>query len=77
MGYYVQRICMRGSYGGIRVLGAYGGIGRRASFRYWWGNPWKFESSYAHHPSPRLRVAGHSSRNASGGKPLSLRQAKP
>ncbi len=67
MGYYVQRICMRGSYGGIRVLWAYGGIGRRASFRYWWGNPWKFESSYAHHPS----------RNASGGKPLSLRQAKP
>ena len=26
MGYYVQRICMRGSYGGIRVLWAYGGI---------------------------------------------------
>lgn len=63
MGYYVQRICMRGSYGGIRVLWAYGGIGRRASFRYWWGNPWKFESSYAHHTS--------------GGKSLSLRQAKP
>src|SRR4029453_5142050 len=26
-------------------LGPGGGIGRRAGFRYLWGNPWKFESS--------------------------------
>lgn len=30
------------------VTRAYGGIGRRASLRSWWGNPWGFKSLYAH-----------------------------
>ena len=25
-----------------------GGTGRRARFRSWWGNPWRFESSHPH-----------------------------
>ncbi len=29
-----------------------GGIGRRAALRSLWGNPWKFESSRPHQPSP-------------------------
>jgi hypothetical protein len=30
-------------------LGESGGIGRRAGFRFQWGNPWEFESPLSHH----------------------------
>ena len=33
----------------IGLPGPGGGIGRRAGFRYLWGNPWRFESSPGHH----------------------------
>ena len=35
---------------------AYGEIGRRAGFRFQWGNPSEFESLYAHHLQHFLRV---------------------
>src|SRR6266550_4991570 len=35
-----------------------GGIGRRASLRSWWGNPWGFESLRSHWPLTRQVLEG-------------------
>ena len=32
-----------------------GGTGRRAGFRFQWGNPWGFESPLSHHSRPRIQ----------------------
>ncbi len=34
-----------------------GGIGRRAGFRFQWGNPWEFESPLSHQLSGHAVVA--------------------
>ena len=41
----VRAITLRVRFGGFRDRG---GIGRRASLRSWWGNPWGFESLRSH-----------------------------
>ena len=38
--------CFNGPVGGSRECG---GTGRRAGFRFQWGNPWEFESLHSHH----------------------------
>ena len=35
----------------IQIAGECGETGRRAGFRFQWGNPWEFESPHSHQPS--------------------------
>jgi hypothetical protein len=61
IGLHPEKICSRRSRTSARGAGQFcrgGGIGRRARFRSWWGNPWRFESSPRHQKANKIKAFG-------------------